>query len=58
MNARPGSANDPTAFIRANTELTHPPLVPELKLHLASDAMGLWEMTETELVLAGVPPPF
>ena len=58
MNARPGLANDLTAFIRANTELKHPPLVPELKLHLASDAMGLWEMTETELVLAGVPPPF
>jgi predicted nicotinamide N-methyase len=46
------------AFIRANTALAHPPLVPELTLHLASDAMALWEMTETKLARAGVPPPF
>jgi predicted nicotinamide N-methyase len=45
-------------FIQANTTLAHPPLVPELTLHLASDAMALWEMTETELARVGVPPPF
>lgn len=51
-------ARDPDAFIRANTIPTHPPLVPELTLHLATDAVALWEMTETELESAGLPPPF
>ena len=51
-------SKDPADFIRANTELAHPPLVRELKLHLATDAVALWEMTETELQVAGVPPPF
>ena len=51
-------AHDPAAFIRANTALGHPPLVPELKLHLATDAVALWEMTESELERAGLPPPF
>jgi predicted nicotinamide N-methyase len=51
-------ARDPVDFIRANTELARPPLVPELKLHLATDAAALWEMTETELEQAGLPPPF
>jgi predicted nicotinamide N-methyase len=54
--------DDPTApadiFIQANTELAHPPLTPELKLYLATDAVALWEMTEAELATAGVPPPF
>lgn len=49
---------DPAAFIRANTVTAPPPLVPELKLHLASDAVALWEMTEAELERAGLPPPF
>ena len=51
-------ANDPTVFIRANTALIHPPLVPELTLHLATDSLALWEMTETDLATAGLPPPF
>jgi predicted nicotinamide N-methyase len=34
-------------FIRAQTALSHPPLVPEIQLHLASDAIGLWGETET-----------
>ena len=51
-------ARDPDAFIRANTIPTPPPLVPELTLHLATDAMALWEMTETEMESAGLPPPF
>jgi predicted nicotinamide N-methyase len=51
-------AGDPESFIRANTILAHPPLVPELKLHLATAAMALWEMTEAELDKAGLAPPF
>jgi predicted nicotinamide N-methyase len=51
-------ASDPAAFIRAKTQLIPPPLVSELKLHLATDAVALWEMTEAELETAGLPPPF
>jgi predicted nicotinamide N-methyase len=49
---------DPTAFIRANTELLAPPLVPELRLHLATEIVPIWKATEEELQEIGVPPPF
>jgi len=46
------------AFIRDNSELLAPPLVPELKLHLASEVIPLWRKTEEELAEIGVPPPY
>jgi predicted nicotinamide N-methyase len=46
------------AFIRANTEILPPPLVPEIKLHLAHEAVPLWEKTEEQLGELGLPPPF
>jgi predicted nicotinamide N-methyase len=49
---------DVPAFIRANTRVSAPPHVPELKLHLADDAVALWEMTEEQLEQIGLPPPF
>jgi predicted nicotinamide N-methyase len=49
---------DAAAFIRANTELLHPPLVPEIALHLASEIVPIWRKTEEELAAGGVPPPF
>jgi predicted nicotinamide N-methyase len=49
---------DATAFIRANTSLLAPPLAPELNLHLADEALPLWEKTEGELGALGLPPPF
>ncbi len=49
---------DPAAFIRANTALLAPPLSPELRLHLAYEALPLWEKTEAELGAIGLPPPF
>jgi predicted nicotinamide N-methyase len=49
---------DPAAFIRANTVLVSPPLVPEVKLHLATEVVPLWQLTEDELAANGVPPPF
>ena len=49
---------DPAAFIRANTELLKPPLVPEISLHLASEIVPIWRMTEEELAAEGIPPPF
>ena len=50
--------NDAAAFIRANTELLSPPLVPEIKLHLATEIVPIWRKTEEELAQEGVPPPF
>jgi len=49
---------NPDRFIRDNTELLAPPLVPEIKLHLASEVVPLWRKTEEELVQIGVPPPY
>lgn len=49
---------DPPAFIRANTRLAPPSLVPELKLHLAAVATDLWEATEATLQRTGLPPPY
>lgn len=45
-------------FIRANTELAAPPLVPEIDLHLATEVVPLWRKTEEELAVEGVPPPY
>lgn len=49
---------DPAAFIRANTRLRPVPLVPEISLHVADEAVPLWHKTEEELGEAGLPPPF
>ncbi|HEX4105237.1 MAG TPA: 50S ribosomal protein L11 methyltransferase [Rhizomicrobium sp.] len=45
-------------FVRDNTELIAPPLVPEITLHLASEVVPLWRKTEEELAEIGVPPPY
>ena len=49
---------DPAAFIRANTRLRPVPLVPEIALHVADEAVPLWTKTEDELSESGLPPPF
>jgi len=49
---------DATAFIRENTRILTAPHVPEIRLHLADDAVALWEMTEEQLGEIGLPPPF
>lgn len=49
---------DRRTFILANTRLMPVPLVPELKLHLAHEAVPLWQKTEEELGQMGLPPPF
>ena len=48
----------PDQFVRTNTALLAPPLVPEVKLHLAHEALPLWEKTEEELGALDLPPPF
>lgn len=55
MQLRPETARD---FILANTAVHHPPHVPEIALHLADEAYGLWRRTEEELAEIGLPPPF
>lgn len=45
-------------FIRKNTSVMSPPLVPEIKLHLAHEAVPLWQKTEEELGEMGLAPPF
>ena len=52
------SAPDRRAFILQNTRLLAPPLAPELRLHLADEAVPLWTKTEEELGEIGLPPPF
>ena len=49
---------NPEEFIRANTVLTAPPLVPQIQLHLASEVLPLWHATEDELAKTGTPPPY
>jgi len=48
----------PEDFIKANTILDHAPLVPEIRLYLASEVVSLWRATEDELAKAGLPPPY
>ena len=49
---------NPDHFVRDNSQLLAPPLVPEIKLHLASEVIPLWRKTEEELAEIGVPPPY
>lgn len=46
------------AFIRANTKLLAPPLVPEIVLYLAEESLPIWQKTEEELGEINLPPPF
>lgn len=49
---------DRTAFILANTRPREVPLVPEISLHVADEAVPLWQKTEEDLGEMGLPPPF
>jgi len=50
--------SDRKAFIRANTRLRPVPLVHEISLHVADEAVPIWEKTEEELERIGLPPPY
>lgn len=52
------SARDWPTFIRDNTRLLAPPLVPEIVLHLAEESLPIWRRTEEELGELNVPPPY
>lgn len=45
-------------FIRNNTMVLAPPLVPELVLHLAEESLPIWLKTEEELQKANIDPPY
>jgi predicted nicotinamide N-methyase len=49
---------DTIRLIRDSTALIRPPLVRELRLHLAHEALHLWEKSEAELGEIGLPPPY
>ena len=49
---------DHRQFILTETRLVSPPLVPEIRLHLAEEATALWARTEAELATLNLPPPF
>ena len=46
------------AFVRCNTAITAPPLVPEIRLHLATEITPIWQATEETLARSALPPPF
>ncbi len=50
--------SDPAEFVRRNTVIGRPPLVPEIALHLATEVTPIWQATEDSLSRGAVPPPF
>jgi predicted nicotinamide N-methyase len=49
---------DPTLFIQRNTAILAPPLVPEIRLYLATQMTPIWHATEETLARGAVPPPY
>src|SRR6266571_4981829 len=49
---------DPALFIRHNTAIVAPPLVPEIRLHLATEVTPIWQATEDSLAQGALPPPY
>ena len=54
----PDPALDPAAFVRCNTAIAAPPLVPEISLYLATEITSIWQATEDILARDGLPPPY
>jgi predicted nicotinamide N-methyase len=54
----PDRADRLRAFIARATAIERPPLVPELRAHLAAEITPIWAMTEEALEREGLPPPF
>ena len=49
---------DPALFVEHNTAIAAPPLVPEIRLHLATEVAPIWLATEETLAQGAVPPPY
>ncbi|MCX5494708.1 50S ribosomal protein L11 methyltransferase [Kaistia dalseonensis] len=56
--ARTLTVADRAAFVRAQTRLAPVAFVPEVRLHQADEATALWHLTEAELGLGDLQPPF
>jgi len=55
----PGTSRDARAdLVLARTRLQSPPVVPELRLHLADDMDAAWSALQDELDDGELPPPF
>ena len=54
----PAPVRDDQAFVRHNTRLMTPPLVPEMRLHLAEESLPIWQQTEEQLGALNVAPPY
>jgi predicted nicotinamide N-methyase len=57
MSSDPSPSKE-DAFIRANTATGTPSLVPEIRLHLATEVTPLWHATEATLEKSQLPPPY
>jgi predicted nicotinamide N-methyase len=53
----PANRLSPARFVRATCRLAAVPEVEQIRLYLADDVIGLWQLTEDELG-PGQPPPF
>lgn len=49
---------DAAGFIRAQTAIASPPLIPEIRLHLATEITPIWQATEATLAATNLPPPY
>jgi predicted nicotinamide N-methyase len=49
---------DAALFVRRSTAVAAPPLVPEIRLHLATEITPIWQASEESLARGEVPPPF
>ena len=54
----PLSGDQAYDFIARNTVIASPSLLPEMRLHLATEITPIWEASERALERANVPPPF
>jgi len=51
-------ASDLEDFIRRETAIAAPSLVPEIRLHLATEITPIWQATEESLARRGMAPPY
>jgi predicted nicotinamide N-methyase len=49
---------EPGLFVRRTPEIATPPLVPEIRLHLATEMTPIWQASEETLARNALPPPF
>lgn len=52
------SADEARRFVRENTALLPPPMVPEIRIYQATEITSLWQATESYLETIGLPPPY